>query len=227
VTPRQFQDSCRVCELKTQLRTRRVTDAIYEAGYGSSSRVYERAATHLGMTPASYGAGGRGAEITYATVPSALGRLMIAATDHGLCFVEFGSSEKELERRLAQEYPEARRTAMIAPPPGEFRRWMEGLLAHLSGREPAVALPVDVRMTAFQRQVWEYLRRIPRGATQSYAAVAEGIGRPGAARAVARACASNRVAVAIPCHRVIRGDGALGGYRWGAKRKKALLEAEL
>lgn len=226
ITPRQFQDSCRLEALKARLRAGRVTEAIYEAGYGSSSRVYERAGTHLGMTPASYGAGGRGASISYATVASPLGRMMIAATGRGLCFVQFAASDLELLAMLEREYPAAQRAPMPSPYRGEFRRWIENLNAHLAGREPRLDLPVDVRATAFQTQVWDYLRRIPAGATASYAAVAAGIGRPGSARAVARACAANRVALAIPCHRVIRGDGGLGGYRWGVDRKQALLDAE-
>ncbi len=226
VTPRQFQDSCRMGTLKARLRSGPVTGAIYEAGYGSSSRVYERAATHLGMTPASYGAGGRGASISYVTTASPPGRMMIAATDRGLCFVQFASSDLELEAMLVREYPAAQRAPMRSPYAREFRQWMASLKVHLAGRVPRADLPVDVRATAFQIQVWDYLRRIPPGATASYAEVAVGIGRAGAARAVAGACAANRVALAIPCHRVIRGDGGLGGYRWGLDRKRALLDAE-
>jgi len=228
VTPMQFAESCRLQALKSALRTRgSVTDAVYEAGFGSASRVYEQSDRSLGMTPAQYRAWGKGVEITYASLPFLSGRMMLAATDRGLCFLQFGESDAELLGMLRAEFPEARFEKMAAG--GAFDEWMRALREHLSGREGVdqpLGLPLDLRATAFQMRVWNYLRTIPAGSVRSYAEVAEGIGRPGAARAVARACASNRVALVIPCHRVIRGDGGLGGYRWGLERKRALLESE-
>jgi AraC family transcriptional regulator of adaptative response/methylated-DNA-[protein]-cysteine methyltransferase len=227
VTPKQFAESCRLARLKGGLRRQAtVTDAIYDAGYGSGSRVYERAGSHLGMTPGQYRDGGRQVEITYATVASPLGRLMIAATDRGLCFVQFADSDHALLRMLREEYPSARLERMRQPAPPQFATWMAALRDQLRGKAPRAELPVDLRATAFQLKVWSYLRTIPAGQVATYGEVAAGIGRPTAARAVARACAANRVALAIPCHRVIRGGGDLGGYRWGVHRKRALLDRE-
>lgn len=211
--------------LKNHLRTKPVTDAIYEAGYGSCSRVYERTDTHLGMTPAEYGAGGAGAHITYATTRSPLGRMLLAATDRGLCAVQFADTDALLIQQLRREYPAATVRPMSRSSE-EFLQWIGALNDHLRGAMPHADLPLDVRATAFQVKVWNYLRQIPRGETQSYAEVAAAIGHPTAARAVARACASNKVAIVIPCHRVIRGTGHLGGYRWGLDRKASLLAAE-
>ncbi len=225
VTPKQFVESCRLARLKTKLRAGRVTEAVYEAGFGSASRVYERTA-RLGMTPADYGAGGKGATISYASTRSPLGRMMLGATDRGLCFVQFAETDEELLGMLRREYPKAQLRAMSSGQRGLFRAWIEALDAHLRGGEAKLALPLDVRATAFQMRVWDYLRQIPRGSTRSYAEVAEGIGQPTAARAVARACATNRVAVLIPCHRVLRGTGDLSGYKWGLERKRALLQIE-
>jgi AraC family transcriptional regulator, regulatory protein of adaptative response / methylated-DNA-[protein]-cysteine methyltransferase len=226
VTPRQFAEACRMETLKQQLRTRgSVTDAIYEAGYGSSSRVYERTNTHLGMTPAQYRAGGS-VEISYVITGSTLGRMLIGATSRGVCAVQFGDSDEQLRESLREEYPAARLRPMRRPYPPEFDQWMTALEEHLQGRSPKIDLPLDLRASAFQMQVWEYLRSIPAGRTESYQEVAAAIGRPKAARAVARACAGNRVAVVIPCHRVIRADGGPGGYRWGAERKLKLLKRE-
>ena len=179
----------------------------------------------LGMTPGRYRAGG-GLEISYATASTAVGLLMMAATDRGLCFVQFGDDEGALRARLEAEYPDA----SLAPmPPGTdtaFDAWMAGLRARLQGAPAGSDLPLDIRGTAFQMKLWKFLQGIPAGQTRSYAGVAAGIGRPAAVRAVAGASAANRVALAVPCHRVIRGDGALGGYRWGLQRKRALLERE-
>lgn len=225
VTPKQFVESCRLARLKTKLRTGRVTDAVYEAGFGSASRVYERAAK-LGMTPAEYGAGGKGATISYAATRSPLGRMMLGATDRGLCFVQFAETDAELLGMLRREYPKAELRAMDAGQRALFKGWIEALNEHLRGGEAKLDLPLDVRATAFQMRVWDYLRQIPSGATQSYKEVAQGIGQPTAARAVARACATNRVAVLIPCHRVLRGTGDLSGYKWGMDRKRAVLTIE-
>jgi AraC family transcriptional regulator of adaptative response/methylated-DNA-[protein]-cysteine methyltransferase len=229
VTPRQFVEACRLDALKGNLRNPRhsVTDAIYESGFGSGSRVYERVDTRLGMTPATYRSGGKGVRISWVSTDSALGRMMIGATDRGLCFVQFGSSDDALLEMLKAEYPAAVVEPMAEPYPKEFHDWMEALGDHLRGQQPKLDLPLDLQATAFQMKVWQYLQQqIPYGSVQSYSEVAEGIGQPAAARAVARACASNRVALVIPCHRVIRGTGELGGYRWGLERKRVLIDQE-
>jgi AraC family transcriptional regulator, regulatory protein of adaptative response / methylated-DNA-[protein]-cysteine methyltransferase len=227
VTPRQFVESCRFAALKRELRTEAsVTDAIYEAGFGSSSRVYERADTRLGMTPREYGAGGKDLAISCVSVESPVGRLMVGATDRGLCFVQFGESHAELLARLQQEYPAASIETVEEPFPAPLAQWMDALRRHLAGEQPDLQLPLAVRASAFQQKVWSYLQSIPYGEVRSYSQVAAALGQPAATRAVARACASNRTALVIPCHRVIRADGDLGGYRWGMERKRALLEGE-
>jgi len=227
VTPKQYVEAHRVGKLKKELRQAKdVTEAVYEAGFGSSSRVYERADSRLGMTPKQYRKGGSGVTITYAPISTTVGVAMMGATDRGICFVQFGESREELLDSLRREYPAAKLEAVADPAPDGFREWMEALTSHLAGARPALDLPLDIRATVFQMRVWDYLRAIPYGQVQSYAEVASGIGQPSAARAVARACASNRVAVVIPCHRVIRGTGELGGYRWGVERKQALLDGE-
>jgi AraC family transcriptional regulator of adaptative response/methylated-DNA-[protein]-cysteine methyltransferase len=227
VTPKQYLDACRMNRLKGALRAGEpVTGAIYGAGFGSSSRVYERVDTRLGMTPSQYRRGGAGVAISYAVAETPLGLTMMAATDRGLCFVQFGGSEAELAAQLEREYPGAMIAPMHAAARAPFEQWMAALAAHLEGTRPRLDLPLDVRGTAFQMKVWRFLQRIPYGEVRSYAEVAEGIGAPKAVRAVASACAANRIAVAIPCHRVIRGDGGLGGYRWGLARKRALIDAE-
>jgi AraC family transcriptional regulator of adaptative response/methylated-DNA-[protein]-cysteine methyltransferase len=226
VSPKQYLDAARMKHLKQGLkRAKDVTEAVYEAGFGSSSRVYERADTRLGMTPKEYRQGGSGVEITWAAVDSPLGVMMIGATDRGICFLQFGEAREELLEELRREYPAAKLDAMQAPYGGEFEQWIEGLMAYLRTGKVGT-LPHDVHGTAFQLKVWNYLQGIPRGQVQSYGEVAVGIGAPKAVRAVARACASNRVAILIPCHRVIRGNGELGGYRWGLGRKRSLLELE-
>jgi len=223
MSPREYVDACRISSLKDRLRSgQAVTRALYDAGYGSSSRLYERSDSLLGMTPATYGRRGLGAHIRYTVVDSPLGFILIASTERGVCSIQFGSSEAELERALADEYARA----VLERTGQELLPEISELLRHLSGEQPALHLPLDLRATAFQRRVWAHLRSIPYGSTQSYGQVAEAIGQPTAARAVARACASNPVAVAIPCHRVIREDGQPGGYRWGLERKKRLLAWE-
>ena len=227
VTPRQYLEAFRLRKLKSSLRSSKdVTEAVYDAGYGSSSRVYERADTRLGMTPNQYRQGGHDIVITHVTVDSPLGRMMVGATDRGLCFLQFGDTGEDLLRALEREYPAARHEAMREPYPEAFQNWMTALSRHLEGGEPHMDLPLDIRATAFQMRVWNYLQSIPYGEVQSYREVAEGIGQPTASRAVARACASNTVAVLIPCHRVIRGTGELGGYRWGVARKRTLIDRE-
>ncbi|MGH9453368.1 MAG: bifunctional DNA-binding transcriptional regulator/O6-methylguanine-DNA methyltransferase Ada [Terriglobia bacterium] len=227
VTPRQFVEACRMETLKGELRSQKpVTDAIYTAGFGSSSRVYERVDTRLGMTPAAYRAGGKGVSISHVSVKSPVGLMMVGATDRGLCSLQFGESRAPLLAALRREYPAAALEAMKRPYPRQFRLWMDSLFRHLRGQQPRLGLPVNVRATAFQLKVWTYLQSIPYGEVESYSEVAKAIGHPRAMRAVARACASNRVAIVIPCHRVIRGNGELGGYRWGLARKRVLIDQE-
>jgi AraC family transcriptional regulator of adaptative response/methylated-DNA-[protein]-cysteine methyltransferase len=223
ITPRQYADARRLDKLKGRLRAgHNVTRALYEAGYGSSSRLYEQAAAQLGMTPATYRRGGRGMKIGYTIVKGRLGRLLVAATERGICMVSLGDAAAQLAAALRREYPNAtihREASGVAP-------WAKTILKHLRGNQPRLNLPLDVEATAFQRRVWEELRRIPYGSTRSYKDVARAIGQPRAVRAVARACATNPVSLVIPCHRVVRSDGALGGYRWGLERKQALLATE-
>ena len=227
LTPRQFLEARRLEALRGELRDRAsVTDAIYTAGFGSGSRVYERVDTRLGMTPGEYRAGGQGVSISYAMADSAIGRMMVGATDRGLCFVQFADSDSELLEFLRREYPLADIAPMGATYPDHFRDWMAALENHLKGYQPHLNLPTDVRATAFQMKVWRYLQSIPYATVRSYSDVAAGIGQPSAARAVARACAANRLALVIPCHRVIRGTGALGGYKWGIERKRVLIDKE-
>lgn len=227
LTPRQFAEACRIEALKRHLRgTDSITAAIYEAGFGSSSRVYERADQRLGMTPGAYQQGGRGLEISYAGMPSPLGRLLVAATDRGICYVQFGATSEELLAALRREYPGARLSPAEPSSGTQLGRWAQALRAHLDGRRPHADLPLDLRTTAFRFRVYRYLASIPAGEVRSYTEVARAIGRPRAVRAVASACASNTVAVLIPCHRVIRSNGDLAGYRWGVERKRKLLEQE-
>jgi AraC family transcriptional regulator of adaptative response/methylated-DNA-[protein]-cysteine methyltransferase len=199
-----------------------VTTALYAAGYGSSSRLYERTAKQLGMTPEKYRRGAVAAVVRYTIAPSPLGRMLIAATDKGICAIQFASSDHELQQGLMREFPFATRRRDDQA----MAQWSANLTRLMQGREAHPSLPLDIRATAFQRRVWEALQKIPRGETRSYSAVARNIGMPKAARAVARACATNPVAVAIPCHRVVRQDGDPGGYRWGIERKEQLLTME-
>jgi AraC family transcriptional regulator of adaptative response/methylated-DNA-[protein]-cysteine methyltransferase len=223
ITPREYADSCRLRLLKRNLQAGdNVTRAMYDAGYGSSSRLYEKTAAQLGMTPDKYRRGAIAASIRYACADSPLGRMLIAATDRGICAIQFAASDGELLEGLKREFP----FAMRKPDDGGLQAWVAALLSKMTGRELSAALPLDIRATAFQRRVWTYLQSIPFGATRSYIQVAKAIGQPTASRAVARACATNPVAVAIPCHRVVRENGDISGYRWGVERKKVLLEME-
>ncbi len=227
ITPKHFLEACRLRQLKQHLRSDEdVTGAVYHAGYGSASRVYERADARLGMTPGQYRAEGDRIKITYAPIDSPLGLVLVGATDRGICFVQFGETEAELAQALRREYPRAAVQAMRTSQDPQFDAWVAALNRHLEQMDAAARLPLDIRATAFQMRVWTYLQSIPAGETRSYSEVAEALGQPRAARAVARACASNVVALLIPCHRVIRGTGALGGYRWGLERKRALLDGE-
>jgi AraC family transcriptional regulator of adaptative response/methylated-DNA-[protein]-cysteine methyltransferase len=223
ITPRQYADAVRQGFFRAKLRKGGdVTAAVYDAGYGSSSRAYEGAAARLGMTPGAYRKGGRGMRIAYTIVGSPLGRLLVAATDRGISAVSLGDTDAPLETALREEYP----AAEVRRDDAGLKTWVAGILQRIEGREPAAALPVDLRATAFQRRVWEELKAIPRGQTRSYGEIARRIGQPRAARAVARACATNPVALVIPCHRVVAGEGGLSGYRWGVERKRQLLERE-
>ncbi|MBI1750511.1 MAG: bifunctional DNA-binding transcriptional regulator/O6-methylguanine-DNA methyltransferase Ada [Acidobacteria bacterium] len=223
ITPRQYAAACRLRAVKSGLRKEaNVTFALYDAGYGSSSRLYEHAPALLGMTPATYQRGGLGMSIHYSTATCPLGRLLVAATSRGICMVSLGDSDSRLEAALKQEYP----LAQIARDASALQPWLRAVLARVAGKTPSGQLPVDVQATAFQRRVWQELLAIPRGATRSYSEIARAVGRPRAVRAVAHACATNPAAVVIPCHRVMRSNGDLGGYRWGLDRKSALLRAE-
>lgn len=223
LSPKQYQEQRRVGAFKSALRKgRTVSSATYEAGFASGRRVYEAAGDALGMTPGTYRRRGTGVTIHYTAVPTSLGLLLVAVTERGVCSVSLGEDESALVDALRAEFP----AAELARASDTRDRLVDAVVAHVEGRASADELPLDVRATAFQWQVWRALQRIPEGATRSYQAVAEELGRPTAARAVARACASNRIAVLIPCHRVVRGNGALGGYRWGIARKAALLARE-
>jgi AraC family transcriptional regulator, regulatory protein of adaptative response / methylated-DNA-[protein]-cysteine methyltransferase len=223
ITPREYADSCRLRLLKRNLQAGdNVTRAMYDAGYGSSSRLYEKTASQLGMTPDKYRRGAIAATVRYTIADSPLGRMLIAATDKGVCAIQFARSDGELIEGLKREFP----FAVRKPDEGGLQAWVGALLSKMTGQELNAALPLDIRATAFQRRVWTYLQSIPFGSTRSYGQVAKAIGQPTASRAVARACATNPVAVAIPCHRVVREDGSISGYRWGVERKKALLELE-
>ena len=223
ITPRAYADSCRLNQLKSNLRAgHSVTRAMYEAGYSSSSRLYERTASQLGMTPDKYRRGAIAAPIRYTLSDSPLGRMLIAASDKGICAIQFADSDDELVHGLKHEFPFASRRRDDQA----MQTWRNDLLGQMRGQKRNSKLPLDIQATAFQRRVWTYLQSIPSGATRSYSQVAKAIGQPEACRAVARACATNPAAVAIPCHRIVRNNGDMGGYRWGAERKKALLEME-
>src|SRR5689334_3845704 len=223
ISPRQYVTARRFGNFKQLVREgESVTNALYDSGFNSSSRVYEQAAEELGMTPATYGRGGRGATIDYTLVASPLGRLLVAVTERGVCAVRMGDNDTELEKDLRAEFP----SASIARDDASLQETVTKILRHLTHNEPHLDLPLDIRATAFQRQVWEKLRAIPYGETLSYGDVAKALGKPGAVRAVGRACATNPVALVIPCHRVVREDKSLGGYRWGLDRKQKLLDLE-
>jgi AraC family transcriptional regulator of adaptative response/methylated-DNA-[protein]-cysteine methyltransferase len=199
-----------------------VTDAIYGAGFNSSGRFYEAAAGVLGMTPTSFRSGGDGASIRFAVGECSLGSILVATSDRGVCAILLGEDPDALVRDLQDRFPRAR---LLGGDPG-FERLVARVVGFVEAPALGLDLPLDVRGTAFQRRVWQALREIPAGTTATYAEIAGRIGAPKAVRAVAQACASNALAVAIPCHRVVRRDGALSGYRWGVQRKRALLDRE-
>lgn len=223
VTPHDYYKARQIAQIGPSIiNTDSVTDAIYAAGFSSSGRFYENTAAMLGMTPTAFKTGGAGETIRVAVRASALGLVLVAATARGICTIEFGEDESELMQRLTARFPHAQ----LYKEDAQFAAWLTTLLAHFRQPKLALDLPLDIRGTAFQQQVWNALQKIPLGHTQSYSEVAQRIGKPKAARAVATACASNVLAVAIPCHRVVRGTGELSGYRWGVERKRSLLEAE-
>lgn len=222
VSPRQYAAAHRMERFRAGLRSGQpVTDAIYDAGYSSPSSVYDPTAGPLGMTPAAYRRGGSGMRVTYSVVPCPLGWLLVAATERGICAVRLGDRQADLEDTLAAEFGQAD----LRRDDAGLGEWVAAVLAYLGGT-PSLDLPLDVQATAFQQRVWEALRAIPYGSTRSYQDIAEAIGQPSAVRAVAHACATNPAALVIPCHRVVRKDGSLGGYRWGLARKRALLNQE-
>ena len=223
LAPRQLAEALRVKRFKGLLRSgMSITDALYETGYGSSSRVYERSNAQLGMTPATYQKGGKGMKLEYTIVPSPVGKVLVAATERGVSAVYLGDAQKELLAELREEYPHAE----IAPATGSTQSWVREIVQRIEGKPAREELPLDLQATAFQRRVWQELQKIPRGTTKTYSQVARAMGRPKAVRAVARACATNPVSVVVPCHRVVRENGRLAGYRWGLGRKEQLLATE-
>jgi AraC family transcriptional regulator of adaptative response/methylated-DNA-[protein]-cysteine methyltransferase len=223
VSPRAYAEMVRRRRLRAGLQQGgNVTDAIYEAGFNSPSAVYAKAAQGLGMAPSRFRAGGEDVEIVYAIVPSALGRVLVAATERGVCRVDVDEDDRALERRLHAEFSKAR----VRREDDRLESTTSLIVRYLSGAGSWPRLPVDVRATAFQMRVWETLRSIAPGTTMTYSELAAAIGSPRAARAVARACASNPVALLIPCHRIIPRAGGVGGYRWQARRKERLLALE-
>jgi AraC family transcriptional regulator, regulatory protein of adaptative response / methylated-DNA-[protein]-cysteine methyltransferase len=221
--PRELAEALRLARFKKLLRAGKgIADALYETGYGSSSRVYERSNAQLGMTPATYRKGGKDMKIGYAIAKSTLGKVLVAATDRGVSAVYLGDADAKLIEELRDEYPRAE----LTPAADSFERWVKEIVQRVEGKPPRLELPLDLQATAFQRRVWQELQRIPSGTTRTYTQVARALGNPKAVRAVARACATNPVSIVVPCHRVIREDGSLAGYRWGLSRKEQLLAQE-
>lgn len=225
VSPKAYQDARRVSRFKSRLRAGdTVSRATYEAGFGSSSRVYERSGVLLGMTPAAYRRGGAGVRIAYTITDASIGRVLVAMTDRGVCAVELGGTDAEVVRALQNDFPRA----TIERGDDEHRAWVRAVVDRVRdpGRGRSSDVPLDMAGSAFQLRVWKALQEIPAGERRSYGQVAAAIGRPSATRAVARACATNHLAVVVPCHRVVRSDGDLAGYKWGLERKRRLLEKE-
>lgn len=223
VSPKKFAESKRLSKFKSEIQNgSEVVDAMFEAGYGSSSRLYESASEKLGMTPAVYKKGGKGMEINFTIVDCELGKMLVARTEKGICSLTFGDDESELADLLNKEFPKAR----IRQSDAKLKDFVKAILANIKGTNKTLDLPLDLQATAFQMRVWDALQKIPYGETVSYQEIAEKIGNKKAVRAVAGACAKNRVAIVIPCHRVVRSDGSLSSYRWGVERKKRILEKE-
>jgi len=227
VTPGEFAKEQRLAKFKDKVREpkKRVTDAIYDAGFGSSSRLYENSAVSLGMTPRVMREGGAGLVIRYTLADSPLGKMLVATTDFGICAILFGRDQKELEADLRQRFSKAQLTPARGNT-GWLAEAVAFVLSQLSESPTAAKFPLDVRATAFQQRVWKALQAIPRGETRSYGELARELGKPTASRAVAAACAANPVAIAVPCHRLVGSDGSLTGYRWGLDRKQKILAAE-
>jgi AraC family transcriptional regulator, regulatory protein of adaptative response / methylated-DNA-[protein]-cysteine methyltransferase len=227
ISPKAFHDAARLSVLKGALRAgKSVLESITEAGFQSTSRVYGPATRNLGMTPSAYRAGGAGETIAFAYRDSTLGSLLMAATMRGVCFAQFGMSQEMLVKQLREEFPKASIVESSMTESPELDAWIQAFEAHIAGTGPRPELPLDLQGTAFQVRVWKFLLGVPEGAVVSYGEVAQAIGAPKAVRAAASACAANRIAVLVPCHRVLRGDGGLGGYRWGLDRKRALIDVE-
>lgn len=227
VTPKKFQQAARSERFKSLLRSGiDVTDAIYEAGYGSTSRVYSQAMHNIGMTPRRYRAGGKGETLTWACRDTTLGPILMAATDRGVCFAQFGDSCDRLLQQLQREFPQAELQQFNDDSSTQLDQWIDALNAYILNKQPRPEVPLDLQGTAFQIKVWEFLLSLQDGDVLSYSELARAIDKPKAVRAAASACGANRIAVLVPCHRILRGDGGLGGYRWGLERKRALLDAE-
>lgn len=223
ISPREYLDVRRMEHLKGRLKAGdNVTDALYEAGFSSTSRLYERAPATLGMTPADYRNGAKGLHIRYAVATCSLGCVLVAATERGICAVTLGDSSEAVIDALLADFP----AAHVEADTGDLTEPLAAVLRHLEGQQPHLELPLDIRGTAFQQRVWQELRAIPYGETRSYSQIAVALGQPEATRAVAHACATNHIAVVIPCHRVVRQDGTMGGYKWGLPRKTELLRRE-
>lgn len=221
ISPRQYLESFRFAKFKCGLRNGTVTQALVESGYSSPSRVYETASKKLGMAPRRFGAGAPRERLRFTTFTSELGEVLLAASDAGVCGVQFLGKDAG-EARMRSEYPRAE----VSRDDAGLETWAAAVTELIRGQKAAQRIPLDIRGTAFQQLVWQQLQKIPAGQTRSYTEVARAMRKPQAVRAVAGACASNRIAVVIPCHRVVHGDGTLSGYRWGTERKRRLLEAE-
>lgn len=223
VSPKKYAENLRLQKFKSEIKQGSgVVTAMYESGYSSSSRLYENITDKLGMTPKTYQKGGKGMKIEYTVTNCELGKMLVARTEKGVCAVTFGDDENFLFENLESEYPNAE----ISKNETNLKEYVDAILQNLSGKNKRIVLPIDVQATAFQMQVWDALRKIPYGETLSYKQVAESLGNPKVVRAVARACATNKVALVIPCHRVVGSNGSLSGYRWGIERKQKLLETE-
>ena len=227
VSPKKFQQAARSERFKQLLRDGTdITDAIFESGYGSTSRVYGQTMHNIGMTPKSYRAGGKGETISWACRQTVLGPILMAATDRGVCFAQFGDDRDALVAQLQSEFPQADLQSYNGAESQQLDRWIDALNGYIQNKQPRPELPLDLKGTAFQIKVWEFLLSLQDGDVISYSELAQAIDKPRAVRAAASACAANKVAVLVPCHRILRGDGGLGGYRWGLERKRALLDAE-
>jgi AraC family transcriptional regulator, regulatory protein of adaptative response / methylated-DNA-[protein]-cysteine methyltransferase len=223
ISPQAYAEACRMNKVKLALQEGDdISGAVYDAGYGSSSRLYSKANSELGMTPKTYKEKGQDTLIHYTITDSSLGKLLVAATDKGICAVRLADTQEELETTLVQEFSNAN----LVRDDATLARYVKDILANLNGKLPNLDLPIDVKATAFQKRVWQELQKIPYGETRSYSDVAKLLGQPSAVRAVARACATNSVGIVIPCHRVVAANGSLSGYRWGVERKRELLKRE-